>query len=394
MAHDVFISYSSKDKTVADAVTAKLESLGIRCWIAPRDILPGRDWSEAIVDGIEECRLMVLIFSTHANESVQIKREVERAVNKGHPIIPYRIEDVKPTKSLEYFISSQHWLDALTPNLEDHLNYLGETVNLLLAQKDGAGAAERSRPFHQPSGGTSSRSSTGAPFTKQLTGLVALIVLVFLGWTFYPRGNPDLEPAFEGDWHQENGAGGFSMDITIDEDGLFHNSVKLGEEGTYSYTNALRVEGFGGQRLSGWQPTGPATVTAVGLIPNNIWGFISFAIPQAVQGNQIYKLATEAVFTRTAGAGVAPRKQSQQVERYEYNPNIGGIPWRMTAEFGPGNKYRFTGAFEDSGKLVAKDGRWTCASKTGNVTNGSYQVLDKNTISMTAAGGPGIWKRK
>src|SRR5713101_8280389 len=48
MAHDVFISYSSKDKPVADAVCAGLEGRGIRCWAAPRDILPGSDWGAAI----------------------------------------------------------------------------------------------------------------------------------------------------------------------------------------------------------------------------------------------------------------------------------------------------------------------------------------------------------
>lgn len=41
--HDVFISYASSDKPVADAVCAALEQRGIRCWIAPRDILPGLD---------------------------------------------------------------------------------------------------------------------------------------------------------------------------------------------------------------------------------------------------------------------------------------------------------------------------------------------------------------
>ena len=53
MAHDVFISYSSKDKLIADAACAILESKGIRCWIAPRDILPGADWGESIVDALE-----------------------------------------------------------------------------------------------------------------------------------------------------------------------------------------------------------------------------------------------------------------------------------------------------------------------------------------------------
>jgi len=58
---------------------------------------------------------MVLVLSHHANESQQIKREVERAVHHALPVIPFRIEDVMPTESLEYFISTPHWLDALTP---------------------------------------------------------------------------------------------------------------------------------------------------------------------------------------------------------------------------------------------------------------------------------------
>jgi TIR domain-containing protein len=81
LAHDVFISYSSKDKTIGDAVCATLEASGIRCWIAPRDIAPGADWGESIIAAIQGSRVFVLVFSGHANESQQIKREVERAVH-------------------------------------------------------------------------------------------------------------------------------------------------------------------------------------------------------------------------------------------------------------------------------------------------------------------------
>lgn len=51
-----------------------LESRGIRCWIAPRDIIPGEDWGAAIIDAIKDARAMVLVFSSHSNESDQIKR--------------------------------------------------------------------------------------------------------------------------------------------------------------------------------------------------------------------------------------------------------------------------------------------------------------------------------
>src|ERR1700744_3644740 len=115
MAHDVFISYSSKDKPVADATCATLEAQGIRCWIAPRDIRPGSDWGEAIIDGINDARVFVLVFSSNANVSVQIKREVERAINKGLPVIPFRIENVMPTKSLGYFLFPPHLLGGASP---------------------------------------------------------------------------------------------------------------------------------------------------------------------------------------------------------------------------------------------------------------------------------------
>jgi TIR domain len=134
MAHDVFICHSAKDKPTADAVCAMLEANGVRCWIAPRDVTAGMEWSECIIDAIEECRVMVLVFTTNANESGQIRREIERAVNRGVAILPLRIEDILPARALEYFIGNVHWLDALTPPLETHLQNLAGTVKILLGR--------------------------------------------------------------------------------------------------------------------------------------------------------------------------------------------------------------------------------------------------------------------
>lgn len=132
MAHDVFISYSSKDKTVADAICASIENKKIRCWIAPRDISPGADWGKSIIDAINSSSLMVLIFSEDSNESPQVLREVERAVSKGIPIVPFRIDDIMPNNSMEYFISTTHWLDALTPPMENHVENLVRIVDNIL----------------------------------------------------------------------------------------------------------------------------------------------------------------------------------------------------------------------------------------------------------------------
>jgi len=138
MAHDVFISYSTHDKPIADAVVAGLENQGIRCWIAPRDILPGSSWGEAIIGAIEGCRFMVIILSKHSNHSNQVVREVERAVSNNVIIIPFRIENMDPTGAMAYFLATEHWLDAITPPIEAHIQKLTQTI--LLFQKQGEGS--------------------------------------------------------------------------------------------------------------------------------------------------------------------------------------------------------------------------------------------------------------
>ena len=81
MAHDVFISYSSKDKKVADAVCAALESVKIRCWVAPRDVLAGEIWQEAIANAIEKSHIMVLIFSSNSNNSKDVSKDQARDIS-------------------------------------------------------------------------------------------------------------------------------------------------------------------------------------------------------------------------------------------------------------------------------------------------------------------------
>jgi formylglycine-generating enzyme required for sulfatase activity len=136
MPHDVFISHSSKDKTIADAACACLESRGIRCWVAPRDIMPGADWSASIIDGISGAKAMVLILSSHSNVSKQVLREIERAANRSIPILPFRIEDIELSKSLEYFLSSSHWLDAYDGEFKHYVELLANSVARTLARED------------------------------------------------------------------------------------------------------------------------------------------------------------------------------------------------------------------------------------------------------------------
>jgi peptidyl-prolyl cis-trans isomerase D len=145
MAHDVFISYSSHDKATADAVCHALEARGIRCWIAPRDVQVGDMWKRSIVEAIREAPIMVLIFSGEANRSPQVQREVDIAFEAGRAILPFRIEAVEVSTELYFCLAARHWLDALTPPLEHHIEKLltavralQPTVNLDPASSPGA----------------------------------------------------------------------------------------------------------------------------------------------------------------------------------------------------------------------------------------------------------------
>ncbi|MEN6553736.1 MAG: toll/interleukin-1 receptor domain-containing protein, partial [Methanobacterium sp.] len=135
----VFISHSSEDKIVVNAVLAKLEQEGIRCWISYRDILPGLGYGRSIIDAINKSSLMILIFSKNSHDSDQVLREIERAVSKGVPILPLRIEDIIPEGDMEYFLSAVHWLDAFEPPLNKHIQILTEKVKKLLEFEKNSG---------------------------------------------------------------------------------------------------------------------------------------------------------------------------------------------------------------------------------------------------------------
>src|SRR5207247_11019137 len=102
MPHDAFICHSSQDKSVADAVCAALEGTGIRCWIAPRDVQPGRSFAGEITRAIQRSRVMVLIFSAYSNTSEQVLREVLFAANSPLHMVEFRIAFVLANHAQEY----------------------------------------------------------------------------------------------------------------------------------------------------------------------------------------------------------------------------------------------------------------------------------------------------
>lgn len=130
----VFISHSTKDANEAAKICAYLESRGKTCWIAPRDITVGMEYGEEIINGIEHSDVFVLVYSSNANGSQHVLREVERAVSKKIPVITYTLDNTPMNKSMEYFLLSTQFLDA-SKRTPGRLQLLSESIDKLNPEK-------------------------------------------------------------------------------------------------------------------------------------------------------------------------------------------------------------------------------------------------------------------
>ncbi len=145
---DTFISFSHKDKALADAVLHYLESKKLKCWIASRDIAPAENWAAAISRAIPECKIFLLIFSEDANMSQQVLREVELAVKNNIPILTVKVDDIMPTEGLDYYLSTVHWLDVVDKKVEAYLDKLyDDLVNILKNGRRFKPAPEKKKQF-------------------------------------------------------------------------------------------------------------------------------------------------------------------------------------------------------------------------------------------------------
>jgi hypothetical protein len=100
-----FISYAKQDSEKAQEIAEQLEEHGFKCWIAPRDVRPGRAYGDEIIRGIERSRAFILVLSEASNASGFVSREIERAVSKKADFHhPRRGRPAAP--ALELFVSS------------------------------------------------------------------------------------------------------------------------------------------------------------------------------------------------------------------------------------------------------------------------------------------------
>jgi len=164
----VFLSHSSANAQQAKDICDIVEQSGYKCFLAPRDIRSGCEYAEEIINGIDNCDVMLLLLSEEANSSPHVLREIERAVSKKIPIMVYKLEQVQLSKSMEYFLMTHQWL-----NEKSDKGY--EEIVLSLNELEG-----RERPAEKAVQSLGSESKQSALSKKRIILLVAA-ALCFVG---------------------------------------------------------------------------------------------------------------------------------------------------------------------------------------------------------------------
>jgi TolB-like protein/Tfp pilus assembly protein PilF len=143
---DVFVSYASKDAATANAVVAVLESQGVKCWIAPRNVIPGSQYADGIVRAINGAKLVVVVLSESAIASPHVGKEIERASSKQRPIIALKTDATPLTPALEYFLSESQWVEVGAESTEAALAKLSDAVRRHLSAPPASATAAPGRP--------------------------------------------------------------------------------------------------------------------------------------------------------------------------------------------------------------------------------------------------------
>ena len=146
MSAPIFISYSSKDQKIAETIYQALEARGLDCWIASRDVLAGENFQEAIVRALRSAKVMLLVFTSNANNSDEIKKELVLAGRHSVTVVPVRVEDVVPNDAFTYELATRQWID-LFKDWERQIELLASRLGQILQTAnlgEGGGAAAAS----------------------------------------------------------------------------------------------------------------------------------------------------------------------------------------------------------------------------------------------------------
>ncbi|MBQ8826763.1 MAG: toll/interleukin-1 receptor domain-containing protein [Oscillospiraceae bacterium] len=156
---DVFISYSTKDQKIAENLIRQLEANNISYWICRSKISAGDRWASEIVEALDNCKVFLLIVSRNSLASEQVPKEINLALDRHIPIIPYKTDNSPITGEFAYHLANIHRIQA--EPFDSRYNELIDAITSKLGRI--------------PSGASSlSKGGTGGRLTANITNNISV----------------------------------------------------------------------------------------------------------------------------------------------------------------------------------------------------------------------------
>jgi hypothetical protein len=110
---EVFISYSRRDYDKVVRIAARLEGAGAHIWLDTESISGGSSYGLKISQGIERCKVLLLVCSEASLNSRNVRQEVQLAWRYEKPYLPLLLEPIRLPQQMEYWLEGWQWVEVL-----------------------------------------------------------------------------------------------------------------------------------------------------------------------------------------------------------------------------------------------------------------------------------------
>jgi hypothetical protein len=110
---EVFVSYASGDRGRVLPILDRLQTAGVRCWLDRREIEGGMRWADAIVRGIRNCKVLMLMCSDAALRSRAVRQEIQLAWRYERAYLPVLLERTQFPEQLQFFLEGCQWIELI-----------------------------------------------------------------------------------------------------------------------------------------------------------------------------------------------------------------------------------------------------------------------------------------
>ena len=175
MSAEVFVSYSSLDHAQVSKIIERLRKAGVSVWMDEGGIDAATLWSEAIVEAINDCKVLIMMVSSHSTDSANVVKEVMLASESSKTILPVYLEPADIPTRLKYQLTGIQHSEAysLTPD-----ELLDELLRGLA--KNGVTVPGYDVASARVSNATAHRKKRVRKQTWQIPTMIALTIAAFI----------------------------------------------------------------------------------------------------------------------------------------------------------------------------------------------------------------------